>query len=271
MSWVITGPMLKVDKCSFVNANTGVETDETADINNDTANDVMLPPQQVTTVQDRIYFGKETTFNRIRVNVGTAGVYSGVTLRWQYWNGSAWVEVPSLTDGTNGFQNSGVNYVEFPIPTDWQKDGDYYKIRCVVTALATPSLTTAPLATQAWLISEATLPIAPTRIIDSYPSKTTVFDVPGSQPIIVSWGPQARSLTLEGVLFESGKTKANLEIVYIAPLKNMVATEVTLSFPDTRYDGTWILTDFDYNEEKSTVPMFRYTFKFVKGQSHIIL
>lgn len=136
------------------NADTATYTDETDDINSPAANDVALPPIQITTVGDAIYFGDSSKFGRVRLNVGTAGVYTGVTLQWQYWNGTSWATL-SVTDGTDFFTVAGTNNITFTPPADWATtavDGvTKYWIRCVVTALASPTLTTAPLGTQGWV------------------------------------------------------------------------------------------------------------------------
>ena len=141
-----------ISSAKSFNANTAAYTDETTDINNTTANDVALPPIQITTVGDAIYFGKDK-FNKITLNVGTAGVYSGFTLQWQYWNG-AWVAL-SVTDPTSFFTVAGTNNITFTAPSDWAQtaiDGvTKYWVRCVVTGTSTPSITTAPLGTQGWI------------------------------------------------------------------------------------------------------------------------
>ena len=143
----------RVDYTFFYNANTGVWTDETTDVNNDVVDDVLLPPQQAVTEGDAIYFGSDYKFNTVRINVSTAGVYSDISIAWEYWNGSAWATL-TVTDGTNGFKNSGVNNVTFTPPTDWAKTTvqgkSAYYIRARAVFGASPSITTAPLGAQGW-------------------------------------------------------------------------------------------------------------------------
>jgi len=135
------------------NANTTVYTDETTDINEATANDVALPPIQTTSVGDAIYVGEDTKFCKFRLNVSTAGVHSGITLQWQYYNGSTWVAL-TVQDPTSFFTVSGTNNITWVVPANWTKNTidtvEKYWIRCVVTAHNTPSITTAPLAAQGW-------------------------------------------------------------------------------------------------------------------------
>jgi hypothetical protein len=76
----------------------------------------------------------------------------------------------------------------------------------------------------------------------------------------------AVELILEG--FFVG-TKSTLESSYLSPLEALKGTEVTVAFPDSRYDGNWILTEFTYMELNAK--KFSYTIKLLKGSSHIIL
>jgi hypothetical protein len=137
------------------NANTSTYTNETADANNATTNDVVPPPIQTTTVGDAIYFGNPQEFASLRITLGTAGNHSGITLQWQYYNGS-WTALSGVTDGTTNFEAvAGTYTVTFTKPSDWVTfavdSSTQYWVRCVVTAHATPTITTAPRITQAWL------------------------------------------------------------------------------------------------------------------------
>jgi hypothetical protein len=142
-----------IDYALFYNAYTGTWIDETTDINNALTDDVLLPPQQSIIAGDAIYIGSDYKFSKVRLNVSTAGVYSDVTITWEYWNGSAWATL-TVIDGTNGFRNSGVNDVSFTPPLDWAKTNVQGKtafwIRARAVFGASPSITTAPLVAQGW-------------------------------------------------------------------------------------------------------------------------
>ena len=73
-------------------------------------------------------------------------------------------------------------------------------------------------------------------------------------------------LTLEG--FFVG-TKSTIETNYLVPLEALKGIEVTVAFPDSRYDGDWILADFSYTELDAK--RFRYKIKLLKGSDHIVL
>ena len=180
----VNGPIIKTQQttvnknflatsCYSYNANTSAYTDETADANNITVNDVALPPIQVSTVGDAIYFGDSGMFGRVRVQIGTAGVYSGITMQWQYYNGSGWAALTGVVDGTavSGYPfkaAAGTYNVDFTIPFwNWATYAvnsiTRYWIRCVVTAHNTPVRTTGPLATQIF----QSLPYTPFKITAS--------------------------------------------------------------------------------------------------------
>ena len=130
----------------------GAQTDETTAANNPTANDMILLPA-VPAVNDTYYFGYSTLWDWLRLNIGTAG--TGVwTIVWEYWNGTAWAELPDIIDGTGHFGNAGEREVSFTRPGDWATTDvggilGLYWIRARVSAYT--SIITQPLGTQAWI------------------------------------------------------------------------------------------------------------------------
>ena len=143
--------LVDFESAKSYNANTAAFTDETTDMASATANDVALPPIQATTVGDCIYVGMATKFGLWRLNVGTAGVWTGGTAVWEYWNG-VWVTL-TVNDGTSGFTIAGTNNITWTPPADWATtavDGvTKYWIRRRFSIVPT-SITTAPLGTQGW-------------------------------------------------------------------------------------------------------------------------
>jgi hypothetical protein len=128
----------------------GVQTDETVAANSVAANDMNLLPASPQK-NDAYYFGGSIKFETVRLNVGTAGVGTW-TLTYEYWNGSAWVALSYVADGTNGFKTAGINDINFLRPSDWQKKllltRNVYWIRARVSSFT--SKTTQPLGTKAW-------------------------------------------------------------------------------------------------------------------------
>lgn len=115
-------------------------------------------------------------------------------------------------------------------------------------------------------IGAVTLPTAPSRASKRHPAKVETFEIDGDLPILIIPGHSAEELTLEGFLVG---TKSTIETNYLSPLEDLKGTEVTVAFPDSRYDGNWILADFTYTEMDAK--RFTYKIKLQKGSSHIVL
>lgn len=98
-----------------------VLSDESGDLNDiNVAGDV---PFTFGAANDAIYFGNSSKFQRMRLNIGTPGVYNA-TMIWEYWNGSIWTDIPIVIDNTaltanKPFTKSGWNTVSLQVPTDW--------------------------------------------------------------------------------------------------------------------------------------------------------
>lgn len=132
----------------------GVLSDESRDLN-DTVPPASDVPFTFGAINDAIYFGATGPFQRIRINIGTAGVYTA-SGAWEYWNGSAWTSVgtvyddsnATVTDGTQPFKRTGSRYIQWQVPADWTAydiTGDptsQYWIRWRVTNFT--SMTTGP-------------------------------------------------------------------------------------------------------------------------------
>ncbi|MGE5042278.1 MAG: sialidase family protein [Candidatus Levyibacteriota bacterium] len=92
---------------------------------------------------DMVYFGKIVKFNAIYFYLNTTG--TGAAL-WEYWNGSDWVILNSLTDLTSYNLNASNAKIVFTPPDDWapvrvnNDDGLYYyvRVRAISDYSATP-------------------------------------------------------------------------------------------------------------------------------------
>jgi len=133
----------------------GVLSDESGDLNDIGPTDV---PFTFGATNDAIYFGNTYKFQRMRLLVGTAGVYTA-TFTWEYWNGSSWSEIIGLTDNTaittgKPFTKTGNNLITFQVPMDWElydipsdPTGQYW-IRARASSFT--SMTTGPNISQGW-------------------------------------------------------------------------------------------------------------------------
>jgi hypothetical protein len=120
-----------------------------------------------------------------------------------------------------------------------------------------------------WQIDTITLPMPPQRVTLEYSADTKVIRKPGSLPIIFSYGGGAVTMRWEGILFVEGQSASYLETNFLIPLANKVWKQVTVSAPDSRYDGNWILTRATFTEEKGRVAAFNYVLEFMKGSQHV--
>lgn len=115
-------------------------------------------------------------------------------------------------------------------------------------------------------IGAVTLPSAPSRASKRNPVKVETFEIDSDLPVLIVPGMSAVELTLEGSFVGD---KSTIETNYLSPLEALKGTEVTVAFPDSRYDGNWILADFSYVELNAK--QISYKIKLLKGSSHIVL
>jgi hypothetical protein len=120
-------------------------SDETTRANDDTPNDVTLLPSSPS-VGDAYYFGQETIFAEMEINVSRAGAGSW-DIVWEYYDGASWVQLPNISDGTSDFQNSGIGLVGWDVPSDWASttvnDSPLYWVRARLDTFS--SMSTQPL------------------------------------------------------------------------------------------------------------------------------
>lgn len=125
---------LLADIAAAISDDGGVFTDETADANEATVDDVVLIPASPA-VNDAFYVGQVNQFDAIEVDVTTAEV--GGTIAWEYWDGSTWTPVDLIADGTTGFTVAGRNVVSFQPQDDWvattvNSQGPFFYVRARV-------------------------------------------------------------------------------------------------------------------------------------------
>ena len=118
-----------------------VFVDETANFNSATDADWNVFPA-VEATGDYAAIGMPQTFSQVSLDNlnGTAGV--GGTVDWEYWNGSAWVALTGLVDGTTGFTAAVADgqVVSFTVPVDWatlslDSGPPLFFIRAIVTGV----------------------------------------------------------------------------------------------------------------------------------------
>lgn len=127
----------------------GTFTDETTEANEATVDDMTLLPA-TPAVGDAYYFGSDIIFQQLAFDISTAGAGSW-TIVWEYWDGSGWVALDGIDDGTTGFTTGGNVVVSWEIavamtPTTVNGIGPYWWVRARVSVYT--SITTQPLGQQ---------------------------------------------------------------------------------------------------------------------------
>ena len=147
-------------------------TDFTTELNNSTADDVQL--LDITpTVNDNFSFHGGNQFDTIEVDITTAGDWSG-NVAWEYWDGSAYVSLPNVSDGTDSFRNLGINKVQWVRPSDMGKRHlGSYSARARVDVFT--SIVTQPLARRVALTTtlDSVKGALPLEFITNLPPKQT--------------------------------------------------------------------------------------------------
>jgi len=122
-----------------------------------------------------------------------------------------------------------------------------------------------------WIIGGIALPLDPQSTRLQYAAEVKTLNYPGDLAMILSLGRKVDVLTIKGYITEPPKTKSELESTYILPLKEKVYREVTISAPDSRFDGKWILVTFVVDEKPGEVGVFWYEMTFWKGSTHMLV
>jgi hypothetical protein len=159
-------------------------TDETTEASSNTTADMTLLPA-TPALNDAYYFGHTEQFLRLKLDVSTALAFSGQpTIVWEYWNG-AWVALSGVSDGTQGFENSGENIVSWTTPASWatttvNSQGPFYYVRARLSVVGT--ITTVPVGRKATIDATRYLPYVRERQFES----TGLSDVANWVPDSVS-------------------------------------------------------------------------------------
>jgi len=104
-----------------------------------------------------------------------------------------------------------------------------------------------------------TLPVNPNNVQDKSIALMTPMALPMSLPFILSYGVESRQLTVQGVIYEAGKTSHEIEEMYLKPLRSVVYRIINLNADDYRYNGDYVLQEFTYTEVAALVAYFTYS------------
>lgn len=121
----------------------GSFTEFTAEAQDAVELDVALLPASPA-VDDAAYFGCDNPCRIVTVDIGQEGI-GDWTVKWEYYNGTAFVTASNVDDRTNAFQLAGQRTVSFDMPTDFATSTitgsavDAFWVRARVDSVSTSS------------------------------------------------------------------------------------------------------------------------------------
>jgi len=132
-----------------------------------------------------IFLGSDSMFSGVNIDLATNGAGSSLDLNWQYWNGSSWVSLESIsgfTDGTSNLTQDGTIQWD-TVPTNWRPysvngSTDLYYIRAY---LESGSYTTSP---KENLIRTDIILL---QFFENIIHKDQTFEIASGEPAIAYW------------------------------------------------------------------------------------
>ena len=99
----------RIDMLGCVN---GSAVNETAECIEDTADDMIFPITPAGTYE----FVADNQFRVLHLQISTPVIASAYTIQWEYWNGSAYVALSNVLDGTDNLSKDGLHTITFDFP-----------------------------------------------------------------------------------------------------------------------------------------------------------
>jgi len=109
----------QTDTEAVLQSDGGVFTDYSSQANSPTINDV-IPLPATPVVDDAVYIGFHNRARYAYITSTTAGAGTWA-ITWEYYTGSAWAALTGVSDGTNGFHNTGTRLLSYNLPTNWSE------------------------------------------------------------------------------------------------------------------------------------------------------
>lgn len=117
------------------------------------------------------------------------------------------------------------------------------------------------------------LPVNPNDAMDKSTALSIPLPIPLSYPMIVSYGIENRTLTVQGVIWVNGQNSSYLEDTYLIPLRNVVYRVVTIDAgaSNKRYNGDYILQEFTYHEVAGFINYFTYSMTLLPYSIQVVI
>lgn len=120
---------------AFINTTTNASDYDPGD----TLGDTILAHSATTPAVGHFFaIGLSSPFSRVLTNILTAR--ASLTVAWEYWDGSSWTALPSVTDPTSSWSVTGEAAITWSVPSDWAETTlssfTKYWVRARLTAVA---------------------------------------------------------------------------------------------------------------------------------------
>lgn len=167
-------------------------TTQTTEANNEIPNDMVLV-NTTSTIGDSYYYGADTPFRVLTINVGTAGE-GNYEIQWQYYSGTnGWSPLDGVVDNTNGYKVAGTSTISWLMPNDMTTSTigaitAYWVRSTLIGPEPSPTTTVAARGTRAywetgqWWVYAETIPASGSANFDLYLGGPDLQD---SHPIFV--------------------------------------------------------------------------------------
>ena len=129
-------------------------------------------------IGDQFAVGMPATFDAMTLTISTKGV--GGTIRWKYWNGSTWVALSGVTDGTTGFTEDPGSYA-----VTWTKPSGWAAAVCSTTWRQRSTRPTAP--TRSSAAAACTPTATPTKRTITTPRRARAPSRSAAARLLASW------------------------------------------------------------------------------------
>ncbi len=175
LQWMSTETFSAMASAQAYDATAVTFRDETTESNSTVVDDMELLPAAPAS-GDAYYFGGDSLYNSLRVNIGQQGNYNAQH-SWTYWNGTNWDDLTITLDEVLGFEAVvGWRFLQFTLPVDWQKTivnsvNAYYVRFRIFSFVAT---TTQPLGTRSVTNALSDPPVVETSDVSLWFDERTV-------------------------------------------------------------------------------------------------
>jgi phage protein U len=115
-----------------------------------------------------------------------------------------------------------------------------------------------------------TFPLGPKQIAWVTTINKDVLPQSGTDPVSVVDGTSANSVQLSGSIADDSKTDAELWSTYLAPMRALIGTSITVVSSNGSIDGIWLLEKFDPTRASAAL-IYDYTMVLSKFSALVVL